>query len=1233
MRKNLSRNLLALFGMLVTAFTYAQTPTSNENYVQVTKCLDADCVKKAVTVQYFDGLGRPKQVVDVKATPTGKDVVTHIEYDGFGRQVKNFLPVPQSNTLNGNIVPNPLGNASSVYGAEKIYSEKQLENSPLDRLQQLTQVGNDWSNKPVKMDYEANSDNEVRGYETTTDYIEGRTLSVLKVTNSTNSLNGCYKKAQLYKTTTTDEDGNKNIEFKNGRGQVILVRKVLSDTENADTYYIYNEYNQLAFLIPPKASEAMKNLAPGTQIPDTILNDLCYQYRYDGRDNLVERKFPTKGWDYMVYDKADRLVASQDANLNAQNKWLVVKYEMFGRVVYTGLITAGSRQSLQNQVSNIVVKETKDAVGFVKSGITVNYTNSFLSSALESVLTINYYDTYPHEAPPIPTTILGQYTLPQTTDANNHASTNSLPTATYVKNIEDDNWTKTFTYYDSMGRAIATKSTNYLGGYTNIETELDFTGNPLRTYTYHARKADEAGVTVKERFVYDEGNRLKQHYHQVDSNPEELLADNNYNELSQLTNKKIGGNLQSIDYAYNIRGWLTDVNKNQMTAPDLGGKLFSYKIKYTSRDGIENPDPTQFAGKNVLPRYNGNIAEVDWRSVETLGANPSITPKRYGYAYDKLNRLTAGYYQNPNNPYSKENIESLTYDLNGNVINLYRTSVMEYGSNTATVIDNLAYDYRGNQAIKIKDNSGNNTGYEGTTGFPIEYDANGNMKNMMDKQITGISYNHLNLPSAVNIGFDQITTQINTKYRADGVKLRKENVKNSIGFAGTDTTIQITDYLDGFQYFKSTSNSTGGGGGSSELLMMSKRAFEPQAFSLIEPIEPTIDPPFGGGGIIANLKTPDLQFFSTSEGFYDYTKNQYIYSYRDHLGNVRVSFARNSAGVLEIVDSNDYYPFGMNHLKTGNSFFGQSSFKNYKFLGQELQETGFYDLNARFYLNDALIFGQHDPLSDKTLQPYAYGYNNPIRYVDPQGTEGLGWGLKDGVWNFVQGMQEGDATYQQGGYTSYAEDGSTVENASINGGQVGAVYLGYNANDVAYSENNFTNWNNLHGGDYGSRNEAYLAWQSNPNYHVGESYWDRTFRTMGFAFREAKMDMADGLMFAGSGGRVGQALEATEKAGVMANARALGAAGEEAVGITGAKEGVLINGKMRFPDRLTTRTLEEVKNVKSQSFTKQLRDYLQFSKETNRQMILYTRPKTEMTKPLQKAIQEGEIIHRHIPTK
>ncbi|AZA80831.1 sugar-binding protein [Chryseobacterium lactis] len=1024
MKKNLLRTLFAFIGMLISLCTYAQTPTSNENYVQVTKCLDADCVKKAVTVQYFDGLGRPKQVVDVKASPTGKDVVTHIEYDGFGRQVKDFLPVPQSNTLNGNIVPNPLGNASSVYGAEKIYSEKQLENSPLDRLQQLTQVGNDWSNKPVKMDYDANSDNEVRRYETTTDYIEGRTLSVLKVTNSTNSLNGYYKKAQLYKNIVTDEDGNKTIEFKDGKGQVVLVRKVLSDTENADTYYIYNEYNQLAFVVPPSASEAIKNLAPATQIPDNVLNNLCYQYRHDGRDNLVEKKIPNKGWEYMVYDKGDKLVASQDANQREQNKWLVFKYDSFRRLAYTAIMTGGNRVTLQNQAKDIVVKETRDG-GFINSGMRIFYSNSFLSS-IEKVLTVNYYDTYPTYSfnPTFPTTVFGADIL--TDNPNNPAtinhSTNSLLVMTMVKNLEDDNWTKNYNYYDDRGRVVSTYSINYLGGYSRTETELDFTGNPLKAYTYHARKADEAGVTVKERFVYDEGNRLKQHYHQVDSNPEELLADNTYNELSQLVNKKVGNNLQSIDYAYNIRGWMSDINKNQMTAPDLGGKLFSYKIKYTSRDGIENPDPTQFAGKNVIPRYNGNITEVDWRAVETIGANPSLTPKRYGYAYDKLNRLTAGYYQNPINPYSKENIESLAYDLNGNVINLYRTSVMEYGSNTATVIDNLAYDYNGNQATRIKDNSGNSTGYEGTTGFPIEYDANGNMKNMMDKQITGIAYNHLNLPNTVNIGFDQITTQINTKYRADGAKLRKENIKSSIGFAGTDTTVQTTDYLDGFQYFKSTSSSTGGGGGSSELLMMSKRAFEPQAFTPIGIIEPTIDPPFGGGGIIANLKTPDLQFFATSEGFYDYNKNQYIYQYKDHLGNVRVSFARNSAGVLEIVDNNDYYPFGMNHLKTGNSFFGQSSFKNYKFGGKELQETGFYDFGARLYMNDVVRWGVIDPLAETTRRwsPFAYAFNNPLRYIDPDGRSNNDWvRTQNGVFYDSRVTSQADAEQAYGAGATY----------------------------------------------------------------------------------------------------------------------------------------------------------------------------------------------------------------------
>ncbi|SIT28611.1 RHS repeat domain-containing protein [Chryseobacterium gambrini] len=115
--------------------------------------------------------------------------------------------------------------------------------------------------------------------------------------------------------------------------------------------------------------------------------------------------------------------------------------------------------------------------------------------------------------------------------------------------------------------------------------------------------------------------------------------------------------------------------------------------------------------------------------------------------------------------------------------------------------------------------------------------------------------------------------------------------------------------------------------------------------------------------------------------------NQYIYQYKDHLGNTRVSFGKNSAGVLEIVDANDYYPFGMNHLKSGNSFFGSSSYKNYKYNGKELQETGMYDYGARFYMADIGRWGVVDPLAEKYRRHSVYNYavNNPIRFIDPDG--------------------------------------------------------------------------------------------------------------------------------------------------------------------------------------------------------------------------------------------------------
>jgi hypothetical protein len=78
-------------------------------------------------------------------------------------------------------------------------------------------------------------------------------------------------------------------------------------------------------------------------------------------------------------------------------------------------------------------------------------------------------------APSASSPVLGQAILGQNTQTLS-ISTKSFPTASFVKNIEDDSWTKTYTWYDTKGRIIASQTKNHLGGFTKTENELDFAG-------------------------------------------------------------------------------------------------------------------------------------------------------------------------------------------------------------------------------------------------------------------------------------------------------------------------------------------------------------------------------------------------------------------------------------------------------------------------------------------------------------------------------------------------------------------------------------------------------------------------------------------------------------------------------------------------------------------------------------------------------------------------------------
>ncbi|MCD0472578.1 DUF6443 domain-containing protein [Flavobacterium sp. JAS] len=911
----------------------AQTQT--ENYIKTvtykvpsaTKITAPTISQAAQNTTYFDGLGRPKQQVSYQQSASGKDLVTPIEYDGFGRQTKEYLPYASSQTSGAYIDPttlltNVIAQYQTKYGAVNTnpFSEKNIESSPLNRVLQQGAPGNDWtlaSGHTIKLGYNTNVASEVKLYYVTTTWTVASGQYEIALGNGAGTT--FYTAGQLYKNITYDENtaasptetAGSTVEFKNKEGQVVLKRTYDAGVKH-DTYYVYDNYGNLTYVIPPKADAA---------IDVNVLNSLCYQYKYDNRNRLVEKKLPGKQWEFIVYDKLDRPVATGPAfspfKDDAAIGWLITKYDALGRPIYTGwnnqAASSASRKTLQDaQNLATVLYETKIAKTI--DGIATNYNNSIAPTSFK-LLTVNYYDDYVFPgAQPTPTTIEGQTVLTNVKTLATGSWTRAVSTAASIAGETST------TFYGDNARPVRTYTQNHLGGYTFTDSKLDFTGKALYTISKHKRTSGSTEMTIREDFTYSPQDRLLTHTHQINGGAIQLMAANTYDELGQLISKNVGNTtgapLQKVDFNYNIRGWLTEINKtaNLQQGSEIKD-LFAFKINYnTIQAGITG----------VTALYNGNISETFWRT----GADN--IERAYGYKYDNLNRLKNAIYEKSGlttNAYD----ENLTYDKNGNIMSLVRKGDTDPQVGIIE-IDNLAYTYpaNSNQLGKVTDNTNNTSGFNdfNKTGDDYTYDANGNMITDKNKNITAITYNQLNLPKKITFG---TTGSIEYIYNAAGQKLEK------IVTEGTVTT--NTNYLDGFQY-----------------------------------------------------KNTVLEFFPTAEGYVKNTAGalSYVFQYKDHLGNIRLSYAKNpTTQVLEIIEENNYYPFGLKHkgyndnVPTGNK---------YKYNGKELQDElslNLYDYGARNYDPAIGRWMNIDPLAENYFEktPYMYAGNNPLMFVDYDGMD------------------------------------------------------------------------------------------------------------------------------------------------------------------------------------------------------------------------------------------------------
>ncbi|MCT4637601.1 MAG: DUF6443 domain-containing protein [Bacteroidales bacterium] len=933
------------------------------------------------SIKYYDNFGNVEQSHIIKAAPDGRDLVSFSEFTPGATTEKSYLGFAMN--TDGVFVNDVKSVQREFYASDngiatdnKPWAVTTVENSPERRVLNSTGVGEDFTNHSASTNVAFNSvADEVPMFEF----------------NGTNWVyRGYYQANTHFVSRTIDENGKEAVTVTNSLGQTVKTKS--GDIEN---WYIYDDLGRMVHTIPVAAVGIIKMSGVGyvIEFSGTPLNEYIYSYKYaDNVTGVAEKYLPgINGTVEYVYDKYGRVMLSRNQKLKSQNRWSFIKYDQLGRVIITGSYKAKgnyTREQLQQLVLNSNAKffEVVDPVDYQVLALqdqangtkTDKHTVYYSSNVFPAKSFTSYVESIQYDV----ITIYDKYHIPelQFRSRDGYDDYMAKPTgqitskAVRVENgIKAGTYNKSAFYYNTKGQLISTVSTSIFNEDVLNRTFLkyDFIGKAEKSLSLYNRKLKSGGfnqMEISQYHTYDRMGRLLKVDQQIsgDANGRVTMAEYEYNVLGQTETRKLhkkadGAFLQTVDYAYNIRGQVTDINSVDDKNSD---DVFAMHINYNK----------QLANSEVTAKslWNGFISSVEWRSGEGK-------KQAYAFEYDDNYRLTDAKYaagDNLNEDLGRFNMQA-EYDNMGNITRMQRNG----GANGA-LIDDLTYTYvaedgtKGNKLYSVTDASTNS--FKDQYGFgkrdaSFVYDDLGNLMSDSSRDVYSIKYNNQNLPVKVVLSDGK---EVLYEYTAEGIKLTR-TVYNPYTMKSI-----YTRYEGGFVYETD----------------------------------------------LATNKL-DLKYFAHSQGgrvVVNDNRFSYEYFISDHLGNVRATIGSDESGNLALLQTTDYYPFGLT-MANGNK---ANADQPYQYGGKEWQNsTQVYDFHARQY-NPALgRWFNIDPMLEKFSGTSTYNYclNNPINVIDPDGRESV---LPEKPWNWnedVHGTWGTMSSLRQAGYDPWVAMNMAME--------------------------------------------------------------------------------------------------------------------------------------------------------------------------------------------------------------